>query len=236
MSLPKIDVATFEMEQPSTKNKILYRPFRVKEEKILLMAKESENKVDVINAVKQVVSNCILNEDFNVKNIPLFDLEYFFIKLRAASVSNICEFTVTDSDDGKDYTLEVNLDDVEVEFPENIDKKIMITDDIGVMMKYPDATLSDKISDKVSTTELLYELVANSIDFVFTKDDTYSWSDSTTEEREEFLDNLSGNDYVKITEFFSVIPKINHIVTYNNSEGKEKKVFFRSLDDFFDLG
>ena len=236
MSLPKLDIATFEMVQPSTKNKILYRPFRVKEEKILLMAKESGEKIDIINAVKQVISNCIINEDFDVNNVPLFDLEYFFIKLRASSVGNICKFSIKDSDDGIEYEIEVNLDNVEVEFPENIDKKIMITDDIGVMMKYPDSTLADRISEKTSSTELLYELVVNSIDFIFTKDDTYSWSDSTAEEREEFLDNLSGSDYVKITEFFSVIPRINHIVNYNNSEGKEKKVIFRSLDDFFDLG
>ena len=96
MTLPKLDVVTYEMTQPSTEKKILYRPFKVKEEKILLMAKESGDKIDIVNAVKQVVSNCILSEGFDVNKIPLFDLEYFFIKLRSASVGNICRFNIKD--------------------------------------------------------------------------------------------------------------------------------------------
>jgi len=236
MTLPKLDVVTYEMTQPSTEKKILYRPFKVKEEKILLMAKESGDKIDIVNAVKQVVSNCILSEGFDVNKIPLFDLEYFFIKLRSASVGNICRFNIKDKDDGIKYEIEVNLDKVEVEFPENVDKKILITEDIGVVMKYPDASLSDKLMGIKSSTDLLYNMVENCVDYVFTKDDTFPWMDSTPEEREEFLDSLSGKEYVKMTEFFSAVPKINHIVTYNNSEGKEKKVIFRSLDDFFDLG
>jgi hypothetical protein len=236
MSLPKIDMATFEYTQPSTGKILMCRPFTVKEEKILLMAKESRERKDIINAVKQVVNNCVIDDGFDAYTIPIFDLDYFFIKLRSISVGNICEFTVTDSNDGIEYKLELDLNDVEVTFPEKTEKKIMLTDDIGIQMKYPETSLTEKLEEINSPTELMFTLIMNCIDNVFTKDDVYGWSLSSEQEREEFLDQLSSQQYIKITDFFKKTPKIEHVITYVNSEQVEKKVYFRSLQDFFDLG
>lgn len=238
MALPKIDVPTFELTQPSTKEKLTYRPFRVKEEKILLIAKESGNKDEIFNAVKQVVNNCIINEKFNVDKIPIFDLEYIFIKLRSSSIGNVCKFTVTDSSDNIEYTLEVDLNDVEITFESDYDPKVMLdgNDKFGIMMKCPETNIMEKVKDLKTLTDVAYEMVKNSIDYIFDENDTYDWSSSSQQEQEEFLDTLSPQDYIKLQEFFIKVPKIEHVVTYENSNGDEKRVVFRSLDDFFDLG
>ena len=233
--LPKIAAPTFELTQPSTGKTIQYRPFLVKEEKSLLIARESGERKDVFNAVKQIINACVITEGFDVNQIPLFDMEYIFINLRAKSVNNIVEFQVEDSTDGKTYDLSVDLDEVQVVFPERHDNKVQISDKIGLVMKHPTPEISDKIANLETVAEITYQTMMSCIDYVYDEEETYPWSQSSDKERKEFLDNLPIEAYNKIQKFFETVPKIEHIVTYENSEGVEKKVVFRNLEDFFTL-
>jgi len=236
MALPKIAAPTFELTQPSTGEKLQYRPFLVKEEKILLTARESGERSDVFRAIKQIINNCVITEGFDVNKIPLFDMEYIFIQLRAKSVDNIIKFQVQDSDDGTTYDLELDLNDVEVEFPEKQhDGLVKINDKIGVKLVFPNAEIADHIKDLKNMTEVAHEMIMQCIEYVFDEEDTYPWEKESKKDKQEFLDSLTVDVYDQMQQFFETSPKIEHTVTYNNSQGKEKKVIFRNLDDFFTL-
>lgn len=234
--LPKIAVPTFEMKLPSTDERILYRPFLVKEEKVLLIAKQSGERVDIINAIKQVISACVLSDNFNIERITVFDMEYLFIKIRSISVGNEIEFSVTDSTDETTYDFKLNLDEVEVTFPENASKEILLTDDIGIMMKYPTMDLSEKIASMDDILDIAEETVKSCIDYAFDKETTYPWNDESQEDKDEFFNSLNQSQYEKITDFFQRVPKIEHIFEYTNAKGEDKKVYFRKIEDFFLLG
>jgi len=236
MALPKIAAPTFELTQPSTGETLQYRPFLVKEEKILLTAKESGESSDVFRAVKQIVNNCVVNDGFDVDKIPLFDMEYIFIQLRAQSVDNIVKFQVEDSDDGIVYDLELDLNDVEVQMPEKQhDGVVKISDDVGVKLNYPNAKIADKIKETKSMTEVIHEMIIHSIDYVFDAEDTYPWNKESRKDKEDFIESLPVDAYEEISRFFDESPKIEHVVKYKNSQDVEKKVIFRNLDDFFTL-
>lgn len=234
--LPKITAPIYQITQPSTNKEINIRPFLVKEEKILLTAKESADSNDVYNAIKQIINNCVVDEGFDVDNIPIFDMEYLFIKLRAVSVSPTVKFKVQDSTDGIEYDLVIDLNEVEILFPENHDKKIMIGDEVGMMMKYPTPKISEKLTEVTNEVDITTATIDDSIDYVFDAEDTYDWKTTSAEERNDFLDSLSIEVYKKIQAFYETAPRIEHVVEYTNSEGKEKKVVFRDLSDFFMLG
>jgi len=236
MALPKIAAPTFELTQPSTGQKLQYRPFLVKEEKILLTAKEGGEKAEVFNAIKQIVNNCVLDEGFDVNKIPLFDMEYIFIQLRAKSVDNVVKFQVQDSDDNEIYDLELDLNDVEVQFPEKQhDGVVKISDEIGVKLSYPSAELADGIKKAKTMTDVAHQMIMYSVDYVFDADNTYPWDKESKKDKLDFIESLPVSAYEKIQAFFDDSPKIEHIITYKNSEDKEKKVVFRNLDDFFTL-
>lgn len=236
MALPKIAAPTFELTQPSTGKKLQYRPFLVKEEKILLTARESGERVDVFRAIKQIINNCVVTEGFDVNKIPLFDMEYIFIQLRSKSVDNIIKFQVQDSDDGITYDLELDLNEVEVQFPEKQhDGIVKISETIGAKLKYPSAEISDHIKDLKSITDVAHEMIMQCIEYIFDEEDTYPWDKESKKDKQEFLDSLPIETYNQMQEFFESSPKIEHTVTYKNKEDKEKKVVFRNLDDFFTL-
>lgn len=236
MALPKISTPTFECELPSTKEKIFYRPFLVKEEKVLLIAKESGEKIDIYNAIKTIVNNCVLKENFDVNSLPVFDMEYLFIQIRSVSVGNVVKFKVQDSTDGIEYDLELDLNEVVVQFAEDHSNKIMITDNIGVTLKYPTPAMSDAMVKVESMVDLTEKMLDACIDTIFDEDDVYSWKQESKKNKQEFIDMLPIDAYNKIQKFFETAPKIEHVVNYTNSEGKEKRVVFRDLDDFFQLG
>lgn len=236
MALPKVQIPTFEIVQPSTNEKLVARPFLVKEEKILLMAKESGDLNDVTLAIKQIINNCILSEKFDVDNIPIFDMEFIFIQLRAQSVGNIVKFKVEDSDDGIEYDLEVDLHEVKVQTPtQDFSNKIMITENLGVVMKYITASIANKIAGMSNEKDVSNLVLSESIDYIFDEEEVYPWDQQSHKEKEEFIDSLSLDAYSKINEFFMYTPHIEHTVYYENSTGKKKKVVFRNLDDFFEL-
>ena len=236
MALPKIAAPTFELTQPSTGETLQYRQFLVKEEKILLTARESGDKNDVFNGIKQIVNNCVLNEGFDVDEIPLFDMEYIFIQLRSKSVDNMVKFQVEDSDDGQVYDLELDLNDVEVQMPETQhDGIIKIGETLGLKLKYPSAKISNAIGKAETMTAVTHEMILQSIEYVFDEDNTYPWDKESRKEQEEFVGTLPVHVYEEIGKFFDESPKIEHVVTYVNSEEKEKRVVFRNIDDFFTL-
>jgi hypothetical protein len=237
MALPKITTPVFDVTIPSSKKKIKVRPMLVKEEKILLIARESGDQGDILNAIKQVVNNCIMDDDFDINKLCIFDLEFLFIRLRAISINNITRVAYKDNEDEKIYQFDINLDEVKVIFPENIDKKIVINDETGVTLKYPDTTLyTDTFFLNKSETELFEHLIINCIETVFDGDKVYYARDFNKEELIEFIENLDVNTFNKFREFTSNLPKVEYVIKYKNDFGNERKIVLNALNDFFSLG
>lgn len=235
MSLPKIVHPTFNVEIPSTKQKVRMRPFLVREEKILLMAQTSENPKDIVLAIQQVVNNCLV-EDVDFDQLTTFDVEYLFLKLRAKSVGNVIEMKYRDPEDGNQYDVVVDLDDVQVRFVEGHSNKVEITSDTGILLKYPKADMADLISADIKTeVELMFEVMKYSIDKVYDADSVYNVSESTQEQLNEFVDSLDVDTMKKIQVFMETMPKLYHEVPYTTKDGKEKKIVLQTLNDFFTL-
>lgn len=233
MPLPKISHPTFEEKIPSTGETVEIRPFLVKEEKILLLAQQSGEERDMIRALKQVISNCIVTKGFDVNKLALFDLEYMFVRLRARSVDNVITVVVNDSDDGQRYELDIDLDDIKVIFPENHEKEIKIDDDSGIILKYPSAKMLDALTNTMSQEEILTQLTLGGIECIYNGEHVIYPDEDGVEEIEEFIDNLTLPIYEKIRTFFVNLPKLNYTINYTNSKGDAKKVVLNSLRDFF---
>jgi len=229
--IPKILLATAYIEQPSTKKNLKFRPFLVKEEKVLLMAKESGVFQDIMIVIKDIVQACCLESNFNVNDITLFDLEYFFIKLRAISISNIERFSSVDNDDNITYYHIINFNEVEVDFPEKVSNKIEVTKDLTLVLKYPTVSIFDeKDLETIFKKEGIHYLILHCIDKVFEHD---SLIRLTQEEKAEFLGNLDVKTYNKLKDFLQSTPKIDHKVYWTNSLGIKKFWQFSSIKDFF---
>jgi len=236
MSLPVISYPIHELNLPSTNQTIKFRPFLVKEEKILLLAQSSENMKEIIDAVKTVISNCILTEDVVIDDLTTFDLEYLFLKIRARSVNNIVSLTYRDLDDEKKYTVEVNLDEVEVIKDTTHTNKVEIDDNSGIIMKYPKADLSNAMRVTEGELDVFFDIVKNCIEKVYVGDKLYFAKDYSEEELEEFVTSLSVGTFNKIQEFFTTMPKLYHEIKYTNSLGTEKVIPLTNINDFFSLG
>jgi len=236
MALPKIQSPTFEVIIPSINKTVLFRPFLVKEEKILLMAQQSNDDKDIIKAIKQVVNNCCLDDKLDIDKLATFDLEYLFLKLRARSVNNVVEILYKDAEDEKEYKFSINLDDVEVTMPKKSEKNIKINKKSGIVMKYPNLSIVDQIKDFKDEMEFLNFFIIKCIDEIYDENDVYPASEQTDEELQEFIDNLDVKTFDKIREFMENMPKLEHVITYTNSLGKEKKMTLSTLNDFFTLG
>jgi len=230
MSLPKIELPLFELELPSTKQKLKYRPFTVKEEKILLIAQESQELEQTILAVKQIVGNCF--SDIDVDKLALFDLEYLLLALRIKSVSNEVKFTIKDPDTEKNVELEINLENVKLIENENHDTKIHINDESFLMMRYP--TVNEiLILQKDNTAEMLMDIMISCIDNVVSGDEVYKSEDFTKEQMIEFLDTLPSTTIKDLENFFNTMPTMRHEMKYVNENGDEKTFVVEGLDSFF---
>ena len=233
--LPKISHPIFEFNIPSTNKLEKFRPFLVKEEKILLMAKSSEEPSDILRAIKQVVNNCSLSESFDIDKLAMFDLEYLFLQLRSVSVENIVKVYYRDNDDQKVYDFQIDIKNVDVQFPENVDKIIKVTDDIGIKMKYPPASLFDDKDYFKSGDQAYYELILRCIDTVYSGDDLFNATDYTKEDLEVFLDDCGIKTFENIRNFMNNIPKLYYKIEYTNANGKLRTIELTSLSDFFTL-
>lgn len=236
MPLPKIKHPIYEFKIPSLNKKESFRPFLVKEEKLLLMAKSSEDPGEIFRSVKQIVNNCCLNESFNVDKITIFDLEYLFLKLRSISVGDTVEVSYRDNDDGDLYQFSINLNEIEVDFPNNVDKVIKVTDNIGIVMRWPSAAIFDDKEYLNSGDQSFYELVVRCIDKIYQDEEIFDPSDYNPKELEEFLDDCGVNTFEQMQKFMADTPRLYYKIEYKNKNNKDRKIELTSLTDFFTLG
>ena len=239
MALPKLNVPVYEAVLPSTEKVIKYRPFLVKEEKILLTALEADETKALSAAVKQIVNNCVQGE-LNVDDLPTFDIEYLFLRLRAKSVGE--KVTVglrpwgCPNNEGKlcenSTQVEINLEEVKVIKDEKHSTKIMLDDEIGVKMRYPDIKDINIVDVDSAITGM--NIIKNCVDMVFTKNETYERDSFSEEELDEFIDSLNSEQFKKIKDFFDTMPTLRHTVKYKcGTCGEEKETILQGLNSFF---
>jgi hypothetical protein len=232
--LPKIEHPIYKIKVPSTDKTYPFRPFLVKEEKLLLMAKESNNTADILSAIRQIVNNCSLDDKFDIDKLALFDLEYIFLKLRSASVDNNVKVAYRDNEDNKLYSFEVDLEDVEVKFPKKkVDNVVKISDNAGIVLKYPPASLYGDRDFLDNSKEHMFDLIVRCIDSIYSNEEVFEAKNLERKEIEDFLESLDVKTFKVIQEFLSSTPKLHKEIVYENSAGKKRKIVLRSLNDFF---
>ena len=238
MPLPKIATPTYELELPSTGQSIKYRPFLVKEEKVLVIALESEDNKQITTAIKAVLKSCILTKGVKVESLPTFDIEYLFLNIRGKSVGEELEVNVICPDDGETTVpVIINLDDIEVQKDENHSNKIKIDDSIMMELKYPSLDQFIKnnfdFNDK-NAMDQSFELIASCIDKVYTEDEVWATADCTKKEVKEFLESMNSQQFKEIETFFESMPKLSHTINVTNPNTKvESEVTLEGLASFF---
>ena len=236
MALPKLEVPIYELTVPSTDEKIKYRPFLIKEEKILLIAMESGANEDVIQAVKQIVSECTFNT-LKLGNMPMFDVEYIFLQIRSKSVGEVSKLKILCKDDGKTYAnVEVDLTEIEVQVNDDHTNKIELTDEMGVIMRYPtiDSFSTAGISD--ITADNMLDVIVACIDKIYDKkgEEVYDSKDSSKKELMDFVEGMNTTQFQDVQAFFDSMPKLRHEITVVNPKTKvENIVALSGLNDFF---
>lgn len=231
MGLPKLQVPIFNCKLHSVNDQVKFRPFTVKEEKILLIAKESiEDSNVLLDSVRQIVGNCLVSK-LDVSKLPMFDLVYLFVQLRSKSIGNILELNLRDNEDNKVYKVEVNLDNIKLTTNPEHNNKIKLNDTVGLIMKYPTVeTLKGKNLDNIDDS---IEVVKQCIESVYDSDNVYKLKDQTKEEIEEFFNSMSVQNLADIRTFFDTMPTMNHSVTYTNSKGTVQSYEVNNLKNFF---
>lgn len=235
MTLPRLEHPVFSLTLPSTKKTLRFRPFLVKEEKILLMAASSQSLNDIMFAIKQIIRNCLLDE-YDVDSMPLFDLEYFFLQLRAKSVNNIIEVTYKDTEDDKSYSFRIDLDEVQVHFDPAHSSKIKLTEEMGLLMKYPSTNFSKEVLQAKTEAEAKFELILDCLDKLWIEEEQYDFADETRDGKVDFLDQLTVEQFAKVRDFLETIPHLRHTINYKNSLGHDREIVLETLGDFFTLG
>jgi len=236
MSLPKLQYPTINLTIPSTTQSFSFRPMLVKEEKLLLMAKTSEDPADILSSIKQVVNNCCIDPTFNVDKIPLFALEYLFLNLRGISVGDVVKVSYKDFEDNQIYDFQVNLKNVIVKYPENVESKIAITDKSGVIMVHPSAEIyNDKNFLKSVGEESFYRLVVRCIGQVYDAENVYEGKDFKEEDLLEFIELMDIPSFEKVRNFMVNLPSLYYKIEYKNSLGHDRSIELTSLSDFFTL-
>lgn len=241
MPLPKIATPTYELILPSNKKKITYRPFLVKEEKVLILAMESGESSEITRAVKTVLKDCILTRGVKIDTLPSFDIEYLFLNIRAKSVGEAVELLVTCPDDGvTQVDCTVDIREIEVKFPEEHTSEIKVDDQIVLKMKYPslqefiDNNFNFESNDSRETIDRSFDIVASCVDMVYTKDESWSASDVTKKELVEWLQTFDSSQFKQVENFFNTMPKLTHTMTVTNPvTGKDNEIVLEGLSSFF---
>jgi hypothetical protein len=238
MPLPTIATPSYELTLPSTKKPIKYRPFLVKEEKLLVLALESEDNKQISTAIKQVLKSCIQTRGVKIETLPTFDIEFLFLNIRAKSVGEEVEVTLTAPDDGvTPVSVTINIEDVEVQEQEGHNKQIKLDDSLMMEMKYP--TLDQFIKNNFdfggdATLDQSFELIASCIDKIYSEDEVWAAADSTKKELVEFLEQMNSTQFKQIEKFFETMPKLAHNVEILNPKTKVKStVVLEGLNSFF---
>jgi hypothetical protein len=238
MPLPKISTPSYELELPSTEETIQYRPFLVKEEKLLVIALESEDTKQITTAIKTVIKNCILTKNIKVEALPTFDIEYLFLNIRGKSVGEELEVNIICPDDGETQVpVKINLDDIKVQKNEEHTNKIKVDNSIMMEMKYP--SLEQFIKNNFDFTnknamDQSFDLIASCIDKIFTEDEVWSTADVTKKELTDFLESMNSSQFKEIEKFFETMPKLSHKITVKNPKTEvESEVILEGLASFF---
>ena len=231
--LPKLQYPMIELTVPSLMKKVNFRQILVREEKILLMAKQSGDPADIMLAVKQIVNNCC-QDSIDINQLAIFDLEWLFLRLSAQSFTNMVTVSYQDNEDEKIYNFDINLDDVAVPTIEGINNNILIRDGLGMLFKFPTVALLEdpKLRDRTKTYEEILEfIVPRCVSKVYGKDsDSYIF---TQAELQQFIDDLDIKTMESIREFFKKIPSMKYEIKYTNEKGNERKIVLSTLNDFF---
>jgi len=236
MALPRIDVPIYELVVPSTDEKIKYRPFLVREEKLLLIALESGKNEDILRGVKDIVDACTFNK-LKLGNMPMFDVEYIFLQIRSKAVGEVSTLRVLCKDDGKTYAkVEVDLTKIEVQVDGTHTNKIELSDEMGVIMKYPTIdSFTDNGIEEIKASNML-DVIVTCISQVYDKkgEEVYDSKDSTKEELIEFVEQMNTKQFADVQKFFDTMPALKHEITVKNPKTKkESKVTLSGLNDFF---
>ena len=236
MALPRIDVPTYELVVPSTDEKVKYRPFLVKEEKLLLIALESGKNEDILRGVKDIVDACTFNK-LKLGDMPMFDVEYIFLQIRGKSVGEISNLKLLCLDDGKTYAdVEVNLSDIAVEVDELHTNKIELTDEMGIIMTYPTINSFANTGITAINSSNMLDVISTCILQIYDKkgEEIFDAKDQTKEELNDFIEQLNSAQFKEIQKFFETMPKLQHeVIVKNPKTGFENKVLLAGLNDFF---
>ena len=237
MALPRLDVPIYELVVPSTDEKIKFRPFLVREEKILLIAMESGKSEDMIQSVKDIVDECTFNK-LKLGEMPMFDVEYLFLNIRAKSVGEVSKLKVLCQDDMKTYAnVEIDLNEVQVEVDGDIhSNKIELTDEMGVIMKYPTIDSFTKNGIQNITAANMINVIASCVEQIYDKkgEEVYDSKDSTQAEIIDFVEQLNTTQFQEVQAFFDTMPRLQHTMTVKNPKTKvESEVTLTGLNDFF---
>ncbi len=247
MSLPIINAPIFTMNLESIKGEVKYRPFLVKEEKLLLMAMEGGEQAEIITTSKQIINNCILSENINAEQLPLFDLQMALLHIRSKSVGEVIEILAkhpndknSEGDSCEEATkIKVNLKDIKLTKNDNHSKHIKLTDTITIEMKYPTMDVYSRLAEienaeNTSAVEELFDIIISSIDNIFSGDEVFTASEHSKEEMNEFINSLTSDQFEKLKTFFSTMPALLHDIEYTCSKCKcSEKQTLNGIGDFF---
>ena len=240
MPLPKIATPSYELELPSTGKTITYRPFLVKEEKLLVIALESEDTKQITNAIKAVIRACVLTKGIKVETLPTFDIEYLFLNIRGKSVGEDLDVKLICPDDNKtEVNVNINLDDIQVNKPEGHSNKIKLDNNLMMELKYP--SLNEFIKNNFDPNEVgtnameqSFDLIGSCINKIYNEDEVWVAADCSKKEINDFLDSMNSNQFKEVEKFFETMPKLSHTVKITNPKTKvESDVVLEGLASFF---
>tara|TARA_X000000368_G_scaffold59149_1_gene41811 strand:+ start:1736 stop:2455 length:720 start_codon:yes stop_codon:yes gene_type:complete len=238
MPLPKIATPTYELELPSSEETIKYRPFLVKEEKVLVIALESEDNKQITNAIKAVLKSCVLTKGIKVEKLPTFDIEYLFLNIRGKSVGEELEVNIICPDDEiTQVPVTIDLDDIHVQKNDEHTTQVKIDDNIMMEMAYPslDQFIKNNFDfDEKNAMAQSFDLIAQCIDKIYTQDEVWTSADCTKKEMSEFLESMNSTQFKSIEKFFETMPKLSHTIEVTNPKTKKKnEVVLEGLASFF---
>ena len=238
MPLPKIATPTYELELPSTGKTVTYRPFLVKEEKLLVLALESEDTKQITTAIKAVLKSCVQTKGIKVEQLPTFDIEFLFLNIRGKSVGEVLEVNVICPDDEETQVkVDINLDDIQIEKSEDHNNQIKLDDELMMEMKYPslDEFIKNNFDFKnENVMDQSFQLIASCIDKIYNEEEVWATADCTKKEVNEFLEQMNSIQFKEIETFFETMPKLSHTISVTNPKTKVKSdVVLEGLASFF---
>ena len=240
MALPKLDVPTYEIELPVSKTKVKFRPFLVKEQKNLLMAIESNESTTIQQNVKDILNNCTITEGINIDNLPIIDVEYYFVNLRAKSVGEVvqsrykCNNTVNDRECGNIMEKDINLLELKVLMDDTISPEIQLTNKVSIKMKYPEFGIVQDSLKYDDITDITFNMIANSIEYIYDGEQFYYGNEAPAGEMLEFVEGMNQEQFAKVEEFFNKLPKLKETIDLTCSKCSfQHKIDVEGLENFF---